>query len=89
MDWGGNNPKVLEKRLRVIDVASLLETLRKHQGNFHELKGDRAGQIACTLDSGDRLMFEPNHDPVPVDGNGNLDWSRVTAVKILEIVDYH
>ena len=88
-DLGGNNPKVLAKRLRVIDTAPILETLRGNQGNFHELKEDRAGQISCTLDSGDRLIFVPDHDPLPLDAEGNLDWSQVTAVKIVEIVDYH
>jgi len=41
------------------------------------------------LDGPYRLIFEPAHDPLPLDENGSLDWARVTAIRILLIEDYH
>ncbi|MPN55125.1 hypothetical protein SDC9_202804 [bioreactor metagenome] len=31
----------------------------------------------------------PKHDPVPTLPSGGLDWSRVTEILILEVIDYH
>jgi proteic killer suppression protein len=36
-----------------------------------------------------RLIFEPEHDPIPKRADGGLDWSAVTAIRILEIADTH
>ena len=41
------------------------------------------------LHGGWRLMFVPKHEPIPIGADGKLDWSKVTAVEIQEIVDYH
>jgi len=54
----------------------------------HELKGNRAGQLAVSLDHPGRLIFEPTK-PVPRREDGGLDWTRVTAIEVIEIVDYH
>jgi len=97
----GGNPKnhiVLEKQLKRLERAITLEELkgrkelrgvRDNKGNFHSLKDDRAGQLAGALHGGWRLIFVPKHDPIPVDANGNLDWSKVTEIEIQEITDYH
>ena len=74
------NREVLEKEWR---------RLRGKKGNYHNLEGNREGQLACALEGAWRLVFVPNHDPIPVDADGKLDWSKVTAVEIQEIVDYH
>lgn len=63
--------------------------MRALPGRCHALTGDLRGQFALDLDGPYRLIFEPAHDPLPVDGNGALDWSRVTAIRILRIGDYH
>jgi proteic killer suppression protein len=34
-------------------------------------------------------VFEPADEPVPTRDDGGLDWDRVTAVSIREVVDYH
>jgi plasmid maintenance system killer protein len=59
-------------------------------GRCHELtEGQRAGQLSVDLDHPYRLIFVPDHDPVPVHGEGGLDWSKVTAIKILGVEDTH
>lgn len=55
----------------------------------HRLSGDRAGQFAVDLPGGMRLVFVPAHDPLPRDRSGGLDLSAVTAIEIVEVVDYH
>jgi len=41
------------------------------------------------LDHPYRLIFVPDHNPVPKREDGGLDWSRVTAVIILGVEDTH
>lgn len=71
-------------------AASTLEDMRLiPAARCHELSGKRAGQLAVDLDHPRRLVFRPNHDPVPTKPDGGLDWSAVTSIVIVEIVDYH
>ena len=82
--------KKFVSRLTELRDADCLEDLRNlPQAGFHELKGDRKGELAGNLDHPYRLIFEPFHDPVPQLEAGGLDWKAVTAVEITEIVDYH
>ena len=53
------------------------------------LKGDRKGTFAVLLQNPLRLIFEPDHEPVPVKEDGGIDLTAVTAITILEITDYH
>ncbi|MCK9521704.1 MAG: type II toxin-antitoxin system RelE/ParE family toxin [Proteobacteria bacterium] len=55
----------------------------------HELKGNFKGQISVDLDHPYRLIFIPDHDPVPRLADGGLDWSQVVAIKILGVEDTH
>lgn len=56
----------------------------------HELtEGNRRGQISMNLDHPYRLIFVPNHDPVPRLQNKELDWLKVTAITIIGIEDTH
>jgi proteic killer suppression protein len=57
--------------------------------NCHPLKGKRKGQFAVDLDQPYRLIFEPDHDPVPLKEDGGVDLEKVSAIKILEVIDYH
>jgi len=66
-----------------------LADLRNLSGRLHELKGNRRNQLSFDLDHPYRLIFVPDHMPVPSTVDGGMDWSRVTAVKILGIVDTH
>lgn len=68
-------------------AANLLEL--PPASRCHPLKGKRAGQFAVDLDGGWRLVFEPANDPLPLMADGSLDRSRVSAITILEITDYH
>ena len=58
-------------------------------GRCHELTGNRKGQLSVDLDHPYRLVFVPNHKPVPQKSDGGLDWKQVTAIMIIEIEDTH
>ncbi|RLC11426.1 MAG: killer suppression protein [Deltaproteobacteria bacterium] len=56
----------------------------------HELtQGRRRGQLSMDLDHPYRLIFIPDHGPVPRHEDGGLDWSLVTAITILGVEDTH
>ena len=58
-------------------------------GHCHALHKDRRDQFAVNLWSSYRLIFVPDHDPVPLKPDGGLDWAAVTTVLIIEVADTH
>ncbi|KAF0208247.1 MAG: plasmid maintenance system killer [Actinobacteria bacterium] len=86
---GVDAAKALARRLSQLSAASELETMRTLSSRCHELKGDRAGQLAVDVTKGLRLIFEPADDPPPSKPDGGLDWTAVKAIRILEVTDYH
>lgn len=77
----------LQTRLADLDAASCVAVLIS--GRPHPLKGDRRGEFSLDLYRGARLVFAPNHNPLPEREDGSIDWSRVTRVRITFIGDYH
>jgi len=55
----------------------------------HQLLADRDEQFAVDLVHPYRLVFEPDHDPVPRKIDGGIDVARVTAITVLDVIDYH
>lgn len=86
---GARQAKVLRRRLDDLKAAANLEMMRNLPGRTHELHGDREGQLSIDLEHPKRLVFEPSHEIKPVKADGGLDWAGVTAIRIIEIVDYH
>lgn len=87
--YGAELAKHIRKRLADLDAATTLEDMRTLPGRCEELSGDRTGQLSVRLTANDRLIFRPNHDPKPVKDDGGLDWTQVTAIEVIEAVDYH
>ena len=83
-------PKMAKKlRGRLADLMAASSVTELCAGRPHPLTGDRAGQFALDLVHPYRLVFEPNHNPVPCTEDGGIDWSQVTQVCIIWIGDYH
>lgn len=89
--WGPRTAKLLKQRLTELEIAAETLADMRHipAARCHELKGNRSGQLAVDLDHPRRLIFRPNHDPVPTQDDGGLDWSAVTSIVILDVIDYH
>lgn len=87
--FGAERWRKIQSRLTVLDAAPSLADLHGAPGKWHALSADRAGQWAAMLDGNYRLIFAPDHDPLPELRSGGLDLANVTRVQIIEVVDYH
>ncbi len=88
-EWGVKMARKLMQRLADLEAVENLGIMTKLPGRCHELKGARKGQLALDLAHPRRLVFEPNHNPIPLKPDGGLDWKLVTSVLVLEVSDYH
>ena len=72
------------------DAASLAQVPHEKPFRRHMLSAEHEGKFAVDLKGQWRLLFEPNHDPLPRKaGRNELDLGRITAINILDVVDYH
>lgn len=55
----------------------------------HELTGNLKGVLSLDLDHPYRLLFVPDHEPLPMRKEGGLDWTKVTAVVIKGVENTH
>lgn len=86
----GQLTKPLRLRLRTLaSVDFLADVPAGPPDRCHQLTGDRSGEIAVWLKENWRLIFVPDHDPVPIRPDGGLDLAAVTAITIIEVTDYH
>jgi len=76
-------------RSRLADLQAAERVTDLVAGRPHQLQGVRAGQFALDLVGGRRLVFEPDHQPVPSRDDGGIDWLHVTRIRIIFIGDYH
>lgn len=88
--YGQRMARTIQVRIGVLRNAKTLSMvpttppLRRHM-----LTGDRKGQFAVDLVHPYRLVFEPDHDPIPKREDGGVDLEKVTAIIIAEVTDYH
>lgn len=80
----------VQQRLAEFHAADTLDDIsRLPPVRCHELSQDRKGQLAVDLVHPRRLIFKPDHDPLPCKPDGSLDWSHVTRICVMDIIDYH
>lgn len=88
--YGDRMAQAIMNRLAVLENARTLALVpRSKPERCHLLKSDRKGRYAVDLVHPYRLVFEPACEPVPRDADGGIDTGQVTAITIVEIVDYH
>jgi plasmid maintenance system killer protein len=87
--YGPNIAKAVWQRVAEIAACDHLEMLKKIPCGLHPLKRDRKGQFAVDLGHAFRLVFTPVHNPLPRRPDGTIIWIKVTAIRIIEIIDYH
>lgn len=87
--YGSEMARMIQQRLGELRAAETLETMRHLPGNCHPLSQNLKGLFAISLVGKERLVFWPDHDPLPQLPSGGLDWSKVTRIAIEDIGDYH
>jgi proteic killer suppression protein len=55
----------------------------------HELEGDKKGYFAVSIKDPHRIIFKPDHDPVPKKEDGGIDLKQITRVCVISVMDYH
>lgn len=89
-EYGDQMARTVAMRLAALRSARTLAVVPPTRPERrHLLSGRRKGQYAVDLVHPYRLVFEPAHDPVPHTTDGGIDMDRVTAITIMEVVDYH
>lgn len=89
-EYGADMCRTILRRLGTLAGVPSLEAAQLRRAlRLHELSGNRSGQFAVGLEGGYRLILKPNHDPIPRRPDGGIILSQVTAIIIIEIVDYH
>lgn len=89
-EWGPEIAEKLSRRLMELKAIDNLEDLKRlPQARFHQLKGNRDNQFSVDLKHPYRLIFEPYQEPVPLKEDGGFDLAKITAILIIEVVDYH
>jgi len=88
--YGPRMADVIQQRLMELRDSENLAILATLPGpRCHELKGNLAGHLAVDLVHPDRMVFKPDHDPLPAKDDGGLDWRQVTRIEVVGIGDYH
>lgn len=87
--FGAERWATLRRRFASLAAAPTLADLEGVPGNCHALVGDRGGQFAMTVSASYRLIFVPDHNPVPATPDGGIDRRAITSIRILEVADYH
>ncbi|HRX01465.1 MAG TPA: hypothetical protein P5280_18375 [Cyclobacteriaceae bacterium] len=89
--YGQRKAKKIQQRLFELQAAdSLSDISHLPPPRCHALIGNRQGQFSVDTVHPYRIIFEPANDPVPLQEDGSLDKSQVTAVRILDVnVDTH
>ena len=65
--WGDAMARKLQTRLAELEAAVNLDDIsRTPPARCHELTGNRAGQLSVDLVHPYRLIFVPDHDPIPL-----------------------
>jgi proteic killer suppression protein len=88
--YGARMARAIVNRLAVLKAARTLVLVpTTPPDRRHQLRGDRAERFAVDLVHPYRLVFEPNHDPLPRKDDGGVDVEQVTAITIIDVIDYH
>lgn len=88
--FGDRMAKAIKMRLQLLRHAPALADIPvTPPPRRHQLSQNRDEQFAVVLVHPYRLIFEVNQDPIPRNDDNGVDVTKVTAVKVIEVTDYH
>ena len=86
----GDRAGRLQMRLSTLMAASCLADISSDPPDCcHPLSGQRNEQFAITITKNWRLIFEVDHEDIPLLEDGGINLEAVTKICIVEVVDYH
>ena len=86
----GTMAKKVNQRMQELIYSQNLEILKTiPAANCHELKGDRKGEFAVDISGNFRIIFIPDHNPIPFKEDKSIDCIKITDIQILKTEDYH
>lgn len=89
-EYGQRRGRLIMRRRAVLEAApTLAEVPHDSPERCHQLKGSLDEYFAVDLDGLCRLVFLPNHDPVPRKDDKGIDLSKITRIMIMDVGDYH
>ncbi len=90
---GSQQAILIMRRLTALQAAkNLMDFWPPKTGpeRCHEIsQGKKKIALSMDLDFPYRLIFVPYHDPLPLSDGEGLDWSQVTAIKIMGVENTH
>ncbi len=78
----------LQKRLMELYAAPTMANIPSY-ARCHPLIGNKQELYAVYLQHPQRLVFQPDCEEIPRKEDGGMDLSKVTAIIILSVEDYH
>ncbi len=88
--YGSRMAKLIQRRLLVLAAADNLSQIPSGKPlRLHQLVDNRAGQFSVDLVHPYRLLFVPNHEPVPTLCDGGIDRAHITDITVIGILDTH
>ena len=81
--------KIMSRLAVLKNARTLADVPSTPPERCHPLHGKREGQYAVDLVHPRRLVFKPNHEPVPKMDDGGIDLEKVTSIIVTEVIDYH
>lgn len=86
-ELGVNAAGTLKRRLADLEAATLIKDILV--GNPRVIPGTKSQEMIIDLTDGKQIILAANHPKNPRMADENIDWSKVTRVKILRIETIH
>jgi proteic killer suppression protein len=88
--WGTARANKIRQRLLELAAANTLGDMSTlSPARCHQLRGDLDEQFAVDISPNERLVFEVANNPIARKPDKGIDLTRVTAIAILRVEDYH
>ena len=89
-EYGAMNARVIMRRMAFLKAAPTLSDVpHRPPERCHQLEGRRKNQFAVDVKHPYRIVFKPEHDPVPKTKDGGIDLTQITVIEVQGIEDYH
>lgn len=89
-EYGDQISAKIQLRMKVLRIAKTLSDIPASPPyRCHQLLGKRKDQFTVDLSRQLRLVFVPNHDPIPRNPQGGICTKEITAITILGVIDVH